>query len=835
MTNKTITGSIGSGYTFSSNSYGVTNLGTVQSTTDALDFNGTNGTVANYGDLGGNATSSSDAGVWFAQGGLVTNASGATITGYRGVFAGSSGTVAVVNSGRISGKATGVQAFGVQSSTTGKVTNTTGGTITGYTGIYFGNNGTGTVTNYGAIIGGIGVASGGIALKTGGLIVNRSGGSIIGSYAIFSGTSGTVAVVNSGSIGNSNTIAHYFALDLLNGGSVTNESGGIISSGYGIFISGAAGTVTNDGSITGGSKYAVRLIAGGSVTNNALGHISGIFAGIAIGGSAGTVANAGTVSDGLGTGITLRAGGFVTNSAGGTISGRTGVQFSFAAGTVENAGTIIGSTGLAVGLATGFANRLIDTYSAVFSGKVSGGNTIGSTIASTLELASGASAGTLSGVGTNFINFSNIVLDDGASWSLTSTGTIASGVTLQFAGTTGLLSIDAPSLDAGGIVGFGSADQLDLAGVTPGSVTYSSTGGGEFIFSLTAGGTGTIAAAGAGAVNSISDGHGGALVTSALCFCAGTRIATPDGEMLVQDLRQGDLVRTASGAIRPLVWIGTGQVMVAPGRRSAATPVIVREGALADNVPNGNLRVTKGHSFLIDNVLIPVEFLVNHRSILWDDRAKEVTIYHLELETHDILLANGAPAESYRDDGNRWLFQNANSGWGLPPQEPCAPVLTGGPIVDAAWRRLLDRSGARPDPALTDDADLHLLVDGRRVDGIRYRDNRIVFEMSAAAEDIRLVSRAVSPSEAGLARDPRVLGVAVRQLRMTRGTKMRLMAASDPAMAEGFHAYEADNGYRWTDGDALVPRALFAGHDGVCKLEVVVGETTLYPLLDAAA
>jgi hypothetical protein len=118
--------------------------------------------------------------------------------------------------------------------------------------------------------------------------------------------------------------------------------------------------------------------------------------------------------------------------------------------------------------------------------------------------------------------------------------------------------------------------------------------------------------------------------------------------------------------------------------------------ALADNVPYYDLRVTKGHSFLLDGVLIPVEFLVNHRSILWDDHAREVTIYHLELATHDVLLANGAPAESYRDDGNRWLFHNANTGWDLAPQEPCAPVLTGGPVVDAVWRRLLGRSGKRP-------------------------------------------------------------------------------------------------------------------------------------------
>jgi len=100
--------------------------------------------------------------------------------------------------------------------------------------------------------------------------------------------------------------------------------------------------------------------------------------------------------------------------------------------------------------------------------------------------------------------------------------------------------------------------------------------------------------------------------------------------------------------------------------------VILRKGALADNVPTRDLRVTKGHAFYLDDVLIPVEFLVNHRSILWDDRAQEVVLYHFELAAHDVLIANGALAESYRDDGNRWLFRNANSGWDQPPKPPCA-------------------------------------------------------------------------------------------------------------------------------------------------------------------
>ena len=176
--------------------------------------------------------------------------------------------------------------------------------------------------------------------------------------------------------------------------------------------------------------------------------------------------------------------------------------------------------------------------------------------------------------------------------------------------------------------------------------------------------------------------YGAVALAKSLCFCPGARIATPTGTVRVEDLKVGDQVITTFGGLRRIVWIGHGKVLATRGRRSAATPVIVRKGALAGNVPDADLRVTKGHSLYLDGVLIPVEFLVNHRTILWDDHAQVVSVYHIELDAHDVLLANGAPAESYRDDGNRWLFQNANSGWDQPPKPPCAPVLTGGPVVD---------------------------------------------------------------------------------------------------------------------------------------------------------
>jgi hypothetical protein len=229
---------------------------------------------------------------------------------------------------------------------------------------------------------------------------------------------------------------------------------------------------------------------------------------------------------------------------------------------------------------------------------------------------------------------------------------------------------------------------------------------------------------------------------------------------------------------------------------------------------------------LLDGVLIPVEFLVNHRSIVWDDRAQEVTIYHIELETHDVLMANGAPAESYRDDGNRWLFHNANSGWEQTPKPPCAPVLTGGPVVDAVWFRLLKRAGQPEVLRLTDDADVHLLVDGKRIDAIERRNDLHVFRLATKPGSVRVLSRAAAPQELGLARDPRMLGVAIRRIVLAQPN--RRCAIEAEALTNGCHEFEPNNGIRWTNGDAAVPAKLFTGMNGPGLLMLHLGAATQY-------
>ena len=165
-------------------------------------------------------------------------------------------------------------------------------------------------------------------------------------------------------------------------------------------------------------------------------------------------------------------------------------------------------------------------------------------------------------------------------------------------------------------------------------------------------------------------------------------------------------------------------------------------------------------------------------------------------------------------------------------------MLTGGPVVDAVWRRLLDRAGPRPGWPLTDDPDLHLLVDGVRADRLRMESlgagagqthgRAHIFALADAPKSVRIVSRASVPAELGLLRDFRCLGIALRRLVLHQGPRIRVIEAVDALLTEGFHSYEDANQYRWTDGDAALPAALLANFAGPFELVLHIGNTAQY-------
>jgi hypothetical protein len=177
------------------------------------------------------------------------------------------------------------------------------------------------------------------------------------------------------------------------------------------------------------------------------------------------------------------------------------------------------------------------------------------------------------------------------------------------------------------------------------------------------------------------------------CFVRGTLIATPQGERLVEDLRIGDLVVNVKGEAKPIVWVGSGEVKVVPWNPQS---VIVRSGALAEDSPKRDLRLTLGHSLFIDGMLVQVERLINGRSIVWDTEATSVEYYHVEVEGHDVILAEGVPTETYRNDGNRKLFLIGAAGSSHltgPNEAPLyAPIVSEGPEHERIWMRLADRA-----------------------------------------------------------------------------------------------------------------------------------------------
>jgi hypothetical protein len=560
-----------------------------------------------------------------------------------------------------------------------------------------------------------------------------------------------------------------------------------------------------------------------------------------------TIIGAGTLSPG----VTLQSGGTVNNA--GTIQGGAGSYGVFVDGngTITNTGTIQGSYGI-----WDWGNLDLSNFG-VITGPIEG---VRSHYDATItNLASGQICGGMFGLyvdGIASVTNAGSIGGDRAGIQLATAGTVVNAGTISstgaateggpsakyaavFFGSTGgnRLVIDPGAVFNGGVYASASGSNTLELGAGNGTLAGFDT---EFLhfqtIAVDAGAnwalTGTESLSSFEAAETIAIPQDANLTyngVAVVCFCAGTQIATPGGEVSVEQLRIGDRVLTAHHGARPVTWIGQGKVLATRGRRSAATPVIVRKGALADNVPNRDLRVTKAHALYIDDVLIPVEFLVNHRTILWDDRAQEVAIYHVELDSHDVLIANGAPAESYRDDGNRWLFHNANTGWPLPPQEPYAPVLTGGPVVDAAWRRLLDRAGPRDLPPLTEDPDLHLLVDGARVDAEEQQGSVYIFRLPPGPKSVVIASRVAVPSELGIARDPRPLGVALRRLAVRQGAKFMLFDAAAERLTAGFHAYEPDCNLRWTDGCAALPAAAFAKFDKGTEVMLHLGGATQYP------
>jgi len=143
------------------------------------------------------------------------------------------------------------------------------------------------------------------------------------------------------------------------------------------------------------------------------------------------------------------------------------------------------------------------------------------------------------------------------------------------------------------------------------------------------------------------------------CLLAGTRIATPRGDVAIEALKIGDEVITADRGPVAIKWIGRQTF-----RRTSAkwvkgmVPVRISASAMADVLPARDVFASQGHLVLVAGTLVPASSLINGSTVTRADFSDRETIeyFHIELDTHEIVYAEGIAVESFR--GSREFFDN---------------------------------------------------------------------------------------------------------------------------------------------------------------------------------
>jgi len=299
-------------------------------------------------------------------------------------------------------------------------------------------------------------------------------------------------------------------------------------------------------------------------------------------------------------------------------------------------------------------------------------------------------------------------------------GFIVGDGVITFSGTGGFLKIDGSSVPLstdpnkllGGTVisGFVAGDTIDLTSVafdgaghvdlTAGNLLKITEGG--VVYDLQLDPTQSFTS---DFFHLTSDGAQGTDITEnqTPCYFRGTLILTARGEVPIETLAIGDEVMTMSGQARPIKWIGrrsyNGRFVM--GRKDIL-PVCIKAGALENSLPKRDLWISPNHAMYFEDggVLIEAKDLVNGASIVQAESVERVEYFHIELKTHDVIIAEGALAESFIDDDSRFMFHNAHEYRALYPAaamataaQYCAPRLDGGYEVKAVRQRIAARAG----------------------------------------------------------------------------------------------------------------------------------------------
>jgi len=142
------------------------------------------------------------------------------------------------------------------------------------------------------------------------------------------------------------------------------------------------------------------------------------------------------------------------------------------------------------------------------------------------------------------------------------------------------------------------------------------------------------------------------------CFTAGTMIDTDKGQVMVETLIPGDMIRTMDAGFQPVQWVGKRRLGAAElALKPKLRPIRIKDGALGNGLPRVELRLSPQHRVLVDSdvakglfgqaqILVPAVKLVGLPGISICEFQDHVTYCHVLLADHHVIFSNGAPTES---------------------------------------------------------------------------------------------------------------------------------------------------------------------------------------------
>lgn len=169
-----------------------------------------------------------------------------------------------------------------------------------------------------------------------------------------------------------------------------------------------------------------------------------------------------------------------------------------------------------------------------------------------------------------------------------------------------------------------------------------------------------------------------------VCFLRGTLLLTPEGEVAIEELKIGDEVMTLGGDPRAIRWIGRlGFTRETSSWSEAVRPVRISKDALAVGSPKRDLYVSGAHMLYLNGVLISASSLVNGTTV--SHVAPDVDTlqyFHVEFDTHEVVLAEGAPCESLLATAERrQIFDNYEEHVALYGEFATADMIPFAPIA----------------------------------------------------------------------------------------------------------------------------------------------------------